>query len=502
MSEIFLSYARTDDETPPAAGDRPGWVKFFHDNLWYELKQRVSKDLLFWRDVNDIEPDGDFAREIEDALRKAIVMVAVLSPNYVTRPWCRRELESFAKAPPDADAAQRSERVFKILKHNIPEQGLPIVLQNRGRGYKFFEIDPATGIEHPYFMAGRLLAKHEQAYLELINELAERIKRRLPGLLAPPVAPPPLPSRFVFVASPPSSSTVMETYRILTKQLETEGFGVLPRPGDPFPDTLTDAQKLLAEAIGRTELAIHLIGESSGKTCDGAIEPMVPMQLRLSAAAMTGRLGLRRLVWYTDKIPAKSPAHAELLRALADCDVTRAPLLPGRDEIVSGTYDSFFGLVQRTLQRAAPAPTQEPDQTGKTLYVVAADEDVALARGALRGALRGLGIEVEVPLPPDRPKDVRDKHEATRLQAADAVLVLWGAKRVDWIEDQLFRFRSQWRSLGRDLPFDALVLALVDPDSDEKENEKPAAPGDTINLRGGLDAARLQPLARRLRVGT
>jgi hypothetical protein len=499
MSEIFLSYARADDETPPAAGDRPGWVKFFHDNLWYELKQRVSKDLRFWRDVNDVEPDGDFAREIEDALRKAIVMVAVLSPNYITRPWCRRELETFTKTPPRAENAQRSEQVFKILKHNIDEQHLPVVLQNRGRGYEFFEIDPA-GIEHPYFMAGRLLGKHEQAYLDLINELAERIKRRLPALLAPPVAPPPPPSRFVFVAPPPSSSTVMETYRILTKQLETEGFGVLPHPGDFFPDTLIDAQKLLAEAVGRAELAIHLIGESSGKTCDGASEPMVPMQLRLSAATMMRRPGLRRLVWYTDKISPNSPAHAELLRALADCDATRAPLLPGRDEVVSGAYDSFLGLVQRSLQR--PAPPQERDQTEKTLYIVAADEDVAFARGPLRGALRSLGVTVEVPLPADRPKDVRDKHEAMRLQAADAVLVIWGPKRVDWVEDHLFRYRKLWPELGRIRPFEGLALVLADPDSDEKRDEQPAAPDNTIDLRGGLDAARLQPFIRRLGVGT
>jgi hypothetical protein len=235
MSEIFLSYARADNETPPSAGDLPGWVKFFHDYLWSELKQRVSKDLRFWRDVNDIEPDGNFAREIEDALQKAIVMVAVLSPNYVTRPWCLRELESFAKSSPGANATQRSEQVFKVLKHNIAEQDLPIPLQNRGRGYEFFEIDPATGIERPYFMAGRLLHKHEQAYFELINVLVERIKRRLPGLLTPAVMSVPAPGRFVFVAPPPSSSTVMETYRILTKQLETEGLGVLPHPGDSFP---------------------------------------------------------------------------------------------------------------------------------------------------------------------------------------------------------------------------------------------------------------------------
>jgi len=359
MSEIFLSYAWADDQTPPAAGDRPGWVKFFHDCLWYELKQRVSKDLKFWRDVNDIEPDGAFAREIEDALRKAIVMVAVLSPNYFFSLWCPRELESFAKALPDAEVGQRSEQVFKILKHNIPEKNLPTMLQDRGRGYRFFEIDPASGIEYPYFMAGRLLAKHEQAYFELINELAEHIKRRLS---APPFPPPPPPSRFVFVAPPPSSSTVMETYRILTKQLEAEGFGVLPRPGDPFPDTLTDAQKLLADAIGRAELAIHLIGESSGKTCDSATEPMVPMQLRLPAAAMTERPELGRLVWYTEKLPANTPAHAELLRALAACDATRAPLRPGRDEIVSGAYDNFLGLVQRTLH---PCSAADADAGGR-----------------------------------------------------------------------------------------------------------------------------------------
>jgi hypothetical protein len=194
-----------------------------------------------------------------------------------------------------------------------------------------------------------------------------------------------------------------------------------------------------------------------------------------------------------------------LLRALADCDKTRAPLLPGRDEIVSGAYDTFLGLVQRTLHRA-PAPMQEVDRTGKTLkdktlYIVAADEDVAFARGPLRGALRSLGVTVEVPLPPDKPKDVRDRHEARRLQAADAVLVIWGAQPVEWAEDHLFRFRQQWQEIGRSRPFEDLAVVLADPDSDEKRDEQPAAPGDIIDLRGGFDAVRLQPFIRRLGVG-
>jgi hypothetical protein len=196
---IFLSYARTDDETPPTAGDRPGWVKFFHDCLWYELKQRVSNDLRFWRDVFDLEPDGNFARETQEGIRKARLFIPILSPNYLSRPWCLQELETFLKLHPDLDRRDSSSEVFMVYKHNIPEQDLPIALRNRGRGYNFFEIDPATGVEHPYFMDGRLLAKHEQAYFELINELAERIKRRLLELPAPAVPRAPGPRRVAYL---------------------------------------------------------------------------------------------------------------------------------------------------------------------------------------------------------------------------------------------------------------------------------------------------------------
>src|SRR3954447_6531305 len=77
MSEcpIFLSYTRVDDTVTKSEPDRPGWVRFFHDHLREELRQRVSHDLHFWRDVEDIEPDARFAREIEEALRRAMLMI-------------------------------------------------------------------------------------------------------------------------------------------------------------------------------------------------------------------------------------------------------------------------------------------------------------------------------------------------------------------------------------------------------------------------------------------
>jgi hypothetical protein len=492
--QIFLSYARVDDEIPPAADKdrRPGWVKFFYDNLWYELRQRVSTDLHFWRDVNDIEPDGVFAREIREALEQAIFMVAVLSPNYIERPWCRRELNDFIDSPPGVDPTPRSERIFKILKHNVPEIDLPPSLQNRGRGYAFYVIDPTTGNEQPFFMAGRLRTQYEQAYFDLINELAERIRARIPSAILPRDRR--APRRFVFVAPPPVGSSVMEIYSALTKQLIVDGFGVLPPPSEAFPDRLADAQRMLAEAIGPASLAIHLIGESSGKTCDGATEPMVPMQLSHSATAMRERPELRRLIWIAGK-DGGNASHNVLLKAIADCNDSRAPLLPGRDEIVSGVYDSFLGLIQRTLRDGPPPPLAS--RSARTLWIVAADDDVAFARGEFRRALRGLGAPVDVPLPPNRPAEVRSDYEAKRLQTADSVIVLWGSQPVDWVEDQLYQLRQL--NAARSRPFDGIALAVLAPDSDEKRHEEPAGPGETvIDLRLGLDDERLRPLVRLL----
>ncbi len=369
---------------------------------------------------------------------------------------------------------------------------MPPSLQHRGRGYAFFVVDPATGNEQPFFMAGRLRTQYEQAYFDLINELAERIRARIPlGILPRDTTP---PTRFVFVAPPPAGSSVIEIYSALTKQLIVDGFGVLPPPGMAFPDTLADAQRMLAEAIGPATLAIHLVGESGGKTCDRATEPMVPMQLRHSAMAMAERPGLRRLIWIAGKEGINAD-HRALLKALSDCDDSRAPLLPGRDEIVSGAYDSFLGLIQRTLRQDSPPP--RVPRAARTLWIVAADDDVGFARGQFRRALRDLGAAVEAPLPPDRPAENRLKHETERLQTADSVVILWGGQRVDWVEDQLYRLRQL--NAVRSRPFDGIALAVIGPDTDEKRDEEPAGPGETlIDLRPGLDGARLMPLVRLL----
>jgi hypothetical protein len=223
---------------------------------------------------------------------------------------------------------------------------------------------------------------------------------------------------------------------------------------------------------------------------------MVSLQLRQSAAAMANRPELRRMIWLASGISPGTSEQTILWEALANCDAARAPLLPNRDEIISGDYDSFLALVQRTLrQKRPPEPVLRP--SAKSLWIAAADDDVGYARSELRRALRNLGALVEVPLPQDRDPNLRANHEAKRLHTADAVIVLWGSQRVEWVEDQLFRLRQL--SFARGRPFDWIALAILGPDTYEKQNEEPAGPDDIlIDLRSGLDGPGLDPLARRL----
>jgi TIR domain len=139
---IFLSYARVDDELPPSSRDRVGWVRFFRDNLSYELRQRLAQDLRIWADETQLEPASDFAEEVEKRIQEARLFIPILSPNYLSRSWCQKELKTFLKFHPDLDRTGPNNGLLAVYKHAIGgRDSLPVALQNRC-GYRFFEVDP------------------------------------------------------------------------------------------------------------------------------------------------------------------------------------------------------------------------------------------------------------------------------------------------------------------------------------------------------------------------
>src|SRR5262245_59710016 len=97
VANIFISYARDDDLPPPDKPDRKGFVTFLDDAVRYEFKELGPERPKIWRDTKRIADGDQFTPEIEEALKSASILLVVLSPNWMASPWCRRELDAFAK---------------------------------------------------------------------------------------------------------------------------------------------------------------------------------------------------------------------------------------------------------------------------------------------------------------------------------------------------------------------------------------------------------------------
>src|SRR5215468_4372305 len=93
--EVFISYRRLDnDPPPPPPNDRSGFVDYLLRDLRYDLTQLGVPKAILWQDRSKIEPGDVWSKAILNALNKAELFIAVLSRNYITSPWCKKELNT------------------------------------------------------------------------------------------------------------------------------------------------------------------------------------------------------------------------------------------------------------------------------------------------------------------------------------------------------------------------------------------------------------------------
>src|SRR5262249_18472071 len=76
-------------------------------------------------------------------------------------------------------------------------------------------------------------------------------------------------------------------------------------PGsDELPDTATDCERTIRDALARAELSVHLLGENRGITAGGGNEPILDLQLRLAREVAVTR-PLCRILWAPRWLPGR-----------------------------------------------------------------------------------------------------------------------------------------------------------------------------------------------------
>jgi|GEM_PF-2869844 len=186
--QVFLSYGSEDDHVPPVLGGEVGWVSCFEQILQMELQQAGHLELEIWRDKGSLQKWRDLEESIEEALEDCEVFIGVVSPVYVKKPWCKREVEWFHGRLRD-DA-----RMFKVVKRPLANRDdEPPSLRNRSDIEMYRKLG-RTNQYDDFYHPGK--GKPAPEFYDQIRYLVDQIAQSLanvprPRAIAPPDGDPP-----------------------------------------------------------------------------------------------------------------------------------------------------------------------------------------------------------------------------------------------------------------------------------------------------------------------
>jgi hypothetical protein len=474
---IFLSYAHDDDLILSPDPDEPGFVSFLDQQLRLKLRDLGARQAKVWRDRRRISQGDQFADIIDDGLSQAELLVVVMSPNWMQRPYCRKEFETFLSLRKAAGITNPATRTLVVGKGYVDRSGRPPELQGQ-EGFLFYSRDDENDVcaITPFFNRGKCNDRFYAELDELAGGLQKRVSQILSGAPAPQTmqqtAPIVMPTgRTVFLAKP--AGDMKAAYVRLVTELHGKGFNVAPDPSADMPSDKS-AEAFLTDALSKAEVFVHLVGDSEGFAPEG-LDKIAKLQLRLArakAAPAEGPSGQRlnrRIVWAPKILdqggaaPGGPDVERDPLKALERFDQQIAT-----DKIDGDILSKFIEFLFQYLTETAPKPVVTAAAGNKLdLYLSyhSADEDYA---GAVAQALLESSVKPRIPVA-DSDADAR-RYNNDLLAKCDAVTLCWGNASEVWVRSEADRL-SDWQTLGRKGQFAFRgLIAGPPPASHKKKN--------------------------------
>jgi TIR domain len=354
--EVFVSYRRLDNDPPPDSPNDRGFVDYLLRNVRYDLSQLGVPNAILWQDRSKIAPGDDWNERILNALNSAELFIAILSKNYITSSWCEKELHTMKSRAESLCAATGERRIFRVDKHKVPENRIPIQLRTI-QSVQFYREDRYGEDHYEFFWRGRV--RNIDEYEDAVKKLAKGICKRLEELGIPCRLKdqPELRvdnarqsnGRIVFVAR--CAGDMVQSYRTLVRELREEGFRVTPDPDKDLGDLGEKVRSAVVNALAEAEASIHLLGTRKGGRPDGLDMDLVPMQLAAAAEEAKRRPGFERMIWAPFVLPSGTSAEAKMARRdpLDVVDQFGERLEP--DTIDGDTASRFNEFVLQRLER-------------------------------------------------------------------------------------------------------------------------------------------------------
>ncbi|WP_342711132.1 toll/interleukin-1 receptor domain-containing protein [Bradyrhizobium sp. B124] len=484
--QIFVSYAHDDNSVPPGLEPEKGFVTVLISHLEYILTRRGHPRPKIWWDQRRIDKADRFDNIIQEAIKRSSLLLVVMSTNWLSRPWCRKELELFAKRQ------DSTEHMVLVRANHVEPAEHPDELQNI-EGYDFFSLDEwrEPGNERFFVDQGEICDK---LFTKRVSELGSVVWRRASNVRRKIVPPQPLSlapasvarisslrePRTIYLAKPAPDTAVV--YDRIANDLMREGYQVVPPIGENIPaEAAARALQFVDSALESAEASIHLLGDKPGYKPD-ELDHIVPLQLARAGERAklhpTNPNGARftRIVW-APKSPeddCRFPAAA-LREPITVLD--RFDHHCEGDQLYGDVFSAFQSYLKRELERRVPpsrTDSIEQESFGSRIYVWHRKDDREFAR-KVRKWLRDHDAEAILPGNDEDPD--RDKLHRQNLADCSAVFLCWAQATDVWAKMSASQLRS-WRDLGRKERFSVRGLVLGPPPGESKSEDDMPLPSE------------------------
>jgi TIR domain len=471
--DVFISYAHNDDDV--FAPEPWGWVTRLHQDLEQRVRNYLGTDVRFWRDC-EIRNNEDFTNKILKRLTRTASFLSVLSPSFLQRDWCKRELEAFtchAEVQMGVLVDNERSRIFKVEKMPIERTALPPAMQGT-KTYRFYEPDPAQP-KRLHELRPLLGGEYYLRYFEEMDELAKDIAALLKDMMRLENNQTEPKRAIVYVAE--TTSDVEDKAGELRRDLKDRGYLVLP--GEDLPYRASAYKDKVRECLRQAVLSIHLVGAEYGFVLEGETKSHVWLQHDLALEQAT-EPNFLRLIWMPRDIFSCDERQQRFITYLQeDPNVQRgADLLNGNIEELKTVIHEALGkhrVRQENPQLAAPArhATMAPfseragDEPLRVYIMCDTGDRKSASLVALRKWLLSQGCE---PMLPSESEDERTAVQihSENLGLCDACLIYYGAGSPEWFEAKLRDLRKFLR--GRNPPVLAKAVYIAPP-YNERKNE-------------------------------
>lgn len=473
MHDVFVSYARVDDESPTGSGQ--GWVTTFEHWLCEALKRPLGRRPDIWMDWQ-LAANAPLTATLLEEVGNSLSLVLILSPGYQKSQWCEFELNHFLGQHPPVGGR---EAVFVVEIYPVDRQRLPARVQELVP-VQFWEpgiddrvprtlgwpaVDPDE--HNPYWRQIERLA------YQIAHQIADQISKPITRVLEAPT--PPRAAPIVWIADP--TPKVAEYWDELAGAITRNGGTVRPRArgGYPLSEAIALKDAVQRDAV-EAGLLVELVADETGPRLPNSIGTLATIQHAAAREVQQCGAGVSFLRWRPPEIDLSRITEPEL------------------GEMLFGATRSGFEEFRRTVlgaldQLKTPHP---PAPQGRMVCLTAGEHDQPLC-DEVSGLLETLGWTV-CPLPArpaegQTPEDFRKQADEV-IQATDIAILLYGRESPAWIQAQYVRMS---KLLGHGPPL------IVGPPPGKAA--VPVRGRDLIVFQGqgGIDAEELAAVIDRLK---